>query len=181
MMYYLDAISKVVILDEENMRKLYTNHNSLVLNFVYENDKELFDDYNLDLIVEPLKAQLYNHKYIDAYTERLTDTDKLELLKQTYPRTRSEVNINWEDITILFGEDNWNGIVKHYVYLNAYTMLDDMLQEEMLEIFKNYEQERINKVARNIAINKIKRNQLYYCGLAQRLNMRDCGIELAVA
>ena len=186
MMYYLDGISKCVILDEENMRNLYTKENELVLRFVYNTTNTINDTFEncLECIVEPLKEQLQNHHYIKNYTERLTDTDKLELLKETYRKTRSELNINWDTITYLFGMDEWEKIVKNYVYLNAYSLLEDndaMLQEEMLHRFKLYEEERVNKVAKIIAIKRIRRNKLYFCGLAKKLSMRDCGIILEVA
>ena len=54
-----------------------------------------------------------------------------------------------------------------------YTIMD-MTHKHKALVFKLHK----IKVEEKIAIKKIMRNKLYYCGLAQKLSMRDCGIPL---
>lgn len=188
-LHFLDWEIRSVILKPSNMRKLYETKTTMITYLIYHDDEYIYADA-YDHIVNPLKRQLQHLGYCEADQSQLNRTTnsykhKLTLLKATINLVVEAMDdeINGTEISHLFLNDEWAEIIQHYKYYRAIQLCetDDALHNDMLEVFIELDKERVYNVAEKIAINKIKRNKLFYCGLAQKLNMRDCGITLAVS
>lgn len=113
--------------------------------------------------------------------ENLTDADKHIILKYLV----TEAVKPYCDITIKqalndYVEDNWQSLICSYVYLKVHNMIFNEEQWLQVSIINRIEDEvryRLReRVIRTIAINKIKRNEIFNLGLGLKLSMRDCGI-----
>ena len=81
--------------------------------------------------------------------------------------------------------DDEEKIFDKYMYFRGKEMINDDDENELfdtlLEYYNDHEiriKNNIEEVSKKIAIKKIMRNKLYFCGLAKKISMRDCGIPL---
>lgn len=155
--------------------------------FVFKNDidtqfvKELIDPINI-------RAYLNSRSYI------ITDLDDIKFY---YWYNYWECSDSYSDKSVYYN-------IRHYVSHLIVNMikcglLPDPLPKIVQKRIKNIFERNFKKVkdevvriateiaietywtpikegARRIAIKKIMRNELYYCGLAKKLSMRDCGM-----
>jgi hypothetical protein len=188
-LFKLDMRVRYVILKPSNMQKLYEDKTELITELLYRDNDNIFEDAD-EHVTYSLKSQLQNHKDAQRDFELLismsnVDAEKIHLFKAILdlPIDEDIDNITTEDLLNHFKRDNWVDLIKIYKYFTATELCNncDALRYDMTEIFEELDKERVNKVARSIAIKKLRRNELYYCGLAKKLSMRDCGIPLEVA
>ena len=188
-LFKLDMRVRYVILKPSNMQKLYEDKTELITELLYRDNDNIFEDAD-EHVTFSLKSQLQNHKDAQRDFELLlsmsnVDAEKIHLFKAILdlPIDEDIDNITTEDLLNHFKRDNWVDLIKIYKYFTATELCNncDALRYDMIEQFEELDKERVNKVARSIAIKKLRRNELYYCGLAKKLSMRDCGIPLEVA
>ena len=188
-LFKLDMRVRYVILKPSNMQKLYEDKTELITELLYRDNDNIFEDAD-EHVTYSLKSQLQNHKDAQRDFELLlsmsnVDAEKIHLFKAILdlPIDEDIDNITTDDLLNHFKRDNWVDLIKIYKYFTATELCNncDALRYDMIEQFEELDKERVNKVARSIAIKKLRRNELYYCGLAKKLSMRDCGIPLEVA
>lgn len=188
-LFKLDMRVRYVILKPSNMQKLYEDKTELITELLYRDNDNIFEDAD-EHVTYSLKSQLQNHKDAQRDFELLlnmsnVDAEKIHLFKAILdlPIDEDIDNITTDDLLNHFKRDNWVDLIKIYKYFTATELCNncDALRYDMMEQFEELDKERVNKVARSIAIKKLRRNELYYCGLAKKLSMRDCGIPLEVA
>jgi hypothetical protein len=187
---FLDWEIKSIITKQKNMKNLYENKQPLITFLLYHNDDYIYNDAEAHIIYD-LKEQLQHLGYCEANVAELNrratrNKDKLQLLKATYNLVINEANaeeIDDTEITHLLLNDEWAEIIQHYKYYREIQLceIDDTLHTTMLNIFTELDEERVYNVAEKIALNKIKRSKPYNFGLGLKINMKNCGIELAVA
>ena len=174
MVDYLDTIIKSIILNPENLEKVYDDDVRNTLQVINYDDDDFrdFRYYPLDLKV--LKDELHNHRLVKNYKNPLP-SDKLALLKTLFPITDYDTTteeVSYTDISQLFCEDNWKALIKYYMYFRAYNLIDEdnYIKTKVFMMLKLIDyHKRIFPKTRAIAISKIKRNSIYNLGLGLKI------------
>ena len=197
-LFVIDCLIHKIVFTKDNIERVYLENTE---NIVYELRKYNLEDkrdWYMDGIgdcdfVKPYIQELKNQPLIKEYVAQLDDSDKLYLFKRTCNLTRDDDDdkVNWDTIRNYFFEDDWEAIVSCYMYLRAYELVSDefscsiedcqypKLRSVVFNMLKEIDYTyRILDGAKKIAIKKIMRNEIYYCGLAKKLSMCDCGIKL---
>ena len=173
MVEYLDTIILSIITDPYNLEKVYDDDVKHALYMINNSDDINFRYDPLNLKV--LKNKLYNHHLVKQYIEEIDDYDKLALLRTLFPITDYDTDteeVGYAEISQLFCEDNWEELVKHYMYFRAYNLIDDdyFIKTKIYMLIKDIDYiKRIFPKARTIAINKVKRNNIYNFGLGLKI------------
>jgi len=169
MLKKLDAIIESIITDPVYLEKVYLDDPDNTIDYIYDTD----NDYSIDFAV--LKNDLQNPKLVKKHIKKISNSNKLILLKETlYISHHDECDyISWDDVSRLFCDDKWDEIVKAYMYYNAYKLIEDQTDHAYLQaisILKKIDwDKRFLPTAKKIAINKIKRNSIYNLGLGLKI------------
>lgn len=175
MVDYLDTIIKSIILNPNNLEKVYDADVRNTLQVINSDDDD-FRYYPLDLKV--LKDELHNHHLVKNY-RRPQNYDKLTLLKTLFPITDYDTTpeeVSYADISQLFCEDNWEALIKYYMYFRAYNLIDEdnYIKTKVFMTLKLIDyHKRVFPKVRSIAISKIKRNSIYNYGLGLKIAKRQ--------
>ena len=146
--------------------------------FIEEYRNELWDEF---VYVGDGKNEYYSNEEIDE----ISVVDTIKLFKAAVALIDDENDDNLNDCVSAYTENNWRFLAENYVSDMIHKLITDYRHQiyEMTNTYINDKQEalrakKINEMAKHLAIEKIKRNQLFNCGLGLKLSMRDCGIEL---
>lgn len=144
-------------------------------------------DYNLykceimnEIYGDNLKEQFFNNT-INVLVEGITDADKHIMLKYLIGQSvKRYCDISRDNINEDYYQGNWKNLICSYVYLKVNSMLfneEDWLQNSIIDRIQDYIRDKLKeRTITNIAINKIKRNEIFNLGLGLKLSMRNCGI-----
>lgn len=141
-------------------------------NYKYEIMNELYGD--------DIKEQFFNN-VIRALVEDITDADKHIMLKYLVTEAvKPYCDITVKQVLNDYVNDSWKSLICSYVYLKVDNMIfneEQWLQDGVINRIEDEVRNRLReRVIRDIAINKIKRNEIFNLGLGLKLSMRDCGI-----
>jgi len=143
--------------------------------YKYEIMNELYGDH--------IKEQFFNN-VIEAFIyDKLTDADKHIMLKYLVTEAaKPNCDISVKHVLDDYAKDSWESLICSYVYckvnnmilcekhgisINITNQIEDWIRDKLRE-----------RTIRNIAISKIKRNEIFNLGLGLKLSMRDCGIKV---
>jgi len=144
-------------------------------------------DYNLykyeimnEIYGDNLKEQFFNNT-INVLVNGITDADKHNIVKYLIGQSvKSYCDISRDNINQDYYEDNWKNLICSYVYLKVRNMIfddEDWLQYSIIDRIHDYIRDKLKeRTITNIAINKIKRNEIFNLGLGLKLSIRNCGI-----
>jgi hypothetical protein len=144
-------------------------------------------DYNIckweimaELNDDVAQEQFFND-VLRPLNEDLTDVDKHIILKYLATEVvKPYSDISVEQVLNDYVKDKWQSLICSYVYLKVHNMIFDeeqWLQSSIINRIEDEVRDRLReRVIRDIAINKIKRNEIFNLGLGLKLSMRDCGI-----
>ena len=173
MLKKLDAIIEGIITNPVYLEKVYLDDTDNTINYIYDTDNY----YNIEFGV--LKDDLQNPKLVKKYIKKISNSNKLLLLKEVFRITHHNDDdyISWADVSELFSDDKWDEIIKAYMYYNAYRLVEDREEDTYLKVISilkkiDYDKRFLSK-AKKIAIDKIKRNAIYNTGLGLKLAVRE--------
>ena len=140
--------------------------------YKYEIMNELYGDL--------IKEQFFNN-VIRTLDEDLTDADKHIIVKYLIGQSvKSYCDVSRDCINDAYYDDEWQSLICSYVYLKVHNMIlgeEQWLQISIIDRIQDCVRDKLKeRTIRNIAINKIKRNEIFNLGLGLKLSMRDCGI-----
>jgi len=101
-------------------------------------------------------------------------TDTIKIFKASIALIEDADENGIDAVIEAYTTSNWGMLTT--LYINA--LLEELINHdnfELCQILKDYIQYETSK---HLAIQKIKRNQLFNCGLGLKLSMKHCGIEL---
>ena len=144
------------------------------------------DDSRHDLWDELNYCDEKNEYYSDEEIDEISVVDTIKLFKAAVALIDDEDEDDLNDHVEAYTENDWRTLASLYVD----SLVDKFITHYRYEIgqivytYINDKQEalrakKINETSKHLAIEKIKRNQLFNCGLGLKLSMRDCGIELS--
>jgi len=172
MLKKLDAIIEGIITNPVYLEKVYLDDTDNTINYIYDTDNY----YNIEFGV--LKDDLQNPKLVKKYIKKISNSNKLLLLKEVFRITHHNDNdyISWADVSELFSDDKWDELIKAYMYYNAYRLVEDREEDTYLKVISilkkiDYDKRFLSK-AKKIAIDKIKRNSIYNTGLGLKLAVK---------
>jgi hypothetical protein len=174
MLTNLDTIIKSIITNPVYLEKVYLDDPDNTINYIY--DKDNYYPQTLEFGV--LKDDLQNPNLVKKYIKKISNSNKLILLKEVFHITHhnDEDYISWADISELFSDDKWDEIIKAYMYYNAYRLVEDRDEDTYLQVISILRKIDFNKrflpQAKKIAIDKIKRNAIYNTGLGLKLAVK---------
>lgn len=166
---YTKEINPSYLIITENPQLLTFNLSPLEIKSMY-----IYRSRGIQLQHPPIiyKKQhfVYNKNRVDFYSvwDRL-DKDMLNTILSNY------IDDLWCNKHICkYGDyDQVIKLLKKLVKNNTYNIRTMLMKGLCDAYFNKY---IASSVIKAIAINKIKRNELYYCGLAKKLSMRECGM-----
>lgn len=110
--------------------------------------------------------------------EEVTDiyySDTIKIFKASIALIEDDDESGIDDVNEAYSTGNWGMLTKLYIHALIEKLIDDDTFK-LTKILENYIEYETSKY---LAIQKIKRNQVFNCGLGLKLSMRDCGIELS--
>lgn len=157
----------------------------------YNSNLDLTYRYNWDMY----KYEVINYLYGDHIREQffnntvraiedLTDSDKINILKYLLGEAvKPDCDISMDFISHQCYNDDWKSLICDYMYLKAQNMIfneEGLLQDSLIRNIEDCMCDRLRERAiKNIAINKIKRNEIFNLGLGLKLSIKNCGITMS--
>ena len=152
-----------------------------------KNDRPLFDgyqyDYNMykdeiinEIFGDVMKEQFFNNT-IRALVEDLTDSDKINILKYLIGEAlKPDCDITVNCISHQCYNDAWKSLMMDYVNLKVNSMIlneEGWLNSNVYRALNDCAFNKIQEIiSREIAINKIKRNEIFNLGLGLKLSIK---------
>ncbi|AYR04618.1 hypothetical protein CpVVM_02 [Chrysochromulina parva virophage Moe] len=145
-------------------------------------------DYNLykyeimnELYGDHIKEQFFNNVIRAFIYDELTDADKHIMLKYLVTEAaKPNCDISVKHVLDDYANDSWESLICSYVFIKVNNMIfneKDGLQDCVIGKIEDWIRDKLReRTIRNIAISKIKRNEIFNLGLGLKLSMRDCGI-----
>lgn len=128
------------------------------------------------------KNEFYSNEEIDE----INMVNTIKLFKAAVALVDDDDEWGLIDCVSAYTQNNWQDLANYYVNAMINKLIDDNYHTISRMIFTYiYDQQealrakKIEETSKHLAIQKIKRNQLFNCGLGLKLSMRDCGIELS--
>lgn len=161
----------------------YTTHYGTELDdnvhlFINDHRNDLWDELNYD----DKKNEYFSDEEIDEIS--VVDTIKLFKVAISFIDDEDEDNLN--DHISAYTENHWRTLASFYVGSLVNNLITNYRYQigQIIYTYINDKQEalrakKINEMSKHLAIEKIKRNKVFNCGLGLKLSMRDCGIELS--
>ena len=185
----IDAMIKAIVLDEAFVKEFCDNvlfeDEKWVAKNKYHNDDDMeydeeleeynyFDEYADDHIINPLFNDYAVHFCNSVIDEKLDWRERNEIFKYVLEKANLYA-INKAKDLMFDEEDNalqydFDMLVDKY-YAELYI-------QKLKELAEAEHKQLVMDTSMNIAISKIKRNELFNLGLGLTLSMRDCGIVL---
>ena len=166
-----------------------------------EYDEELeeynyFDEYGEDEIINPLFNDYAVHFCNSVIDEKLDWRERNEIFKYVLEKAKDYNMV--DEVIALHSNDEWTKLCDLYAINKAKDLMfdeeDNALQydfdmlvdkyyaelyiQKLKELAEAEHKQLVMDTSMNIAISKIKRNELFNLGLGLTLSMRDCGIVL---
>ena len=147
-------------------------------------------DYNLfkweimsELNDDVAQEQFFNN-VLRPLDEDLTDADKHIILKYLVTEAvKPYCDITIKQVLNDYVNNSWKSLTCSYVYLKVHNIIfneEQWLQDSIINRIEDEVRSRLReRVIRDIAINKIKRNEIFNLGLGLKLSMKDCGISIS--
>ena len=144
-----------------------------------------FEEYADDHIINPLFNDYAVHFVELIIDENIDWRERNEIFKYVLEKAREYDMVL--DVISFYKNDEWTKICDFYAYHKAKEMIFDIdeydIQYEFDKLVDEYYAELQHKqlvmdTSMNIAISKIKRNELFNLGLGLTLSIKNCGIEL---
>jgi len=168
--------------DDVDFFTYYTNHYGMEVD---DNAHRFIDDHRNDLWDELVYDDKKNVFYSDEEIDEISAVDTIKLFKAAVALINDDDQDGLNDCVEAYNEENWLLLTTWYIRAMVNKLIDDnyLVISQIVYTYINDLQEaiqikKINETSKHIAIQKIKRNQLFNCGLGLKLSMRDCGIEL---
>ena len=161
--------------------------------------EEIEYDSNLDLTYRHdwnmYKYEVLSYLYGDHYKEQffnntvraiedLTESDKLNILQYLIGEAvKPECDISMDIISSQCYNNDWKSLICDYVYLKVESIIfneEGCLQDSVIRNIEDCVCDKLRERAiKKIAINKIKRNEIFNLGLGLKLSIRNCGIAMS--
>lgn len=152
-----------------------------------DNNVHLFiDDHRDDLWDELNYCDEKNEYFSNEEIAEISVVDTIKLFKAAIALIDDEDEDDFNEHVDAYTDNDWRTLARFYVCAMVNKLITDYRHQitQIVYTYINDKQEalrakKINEMAKHLAIEKIKRNQLFNCGLGLKLSMRDCGIELS--
>ena len=151
-----------------------------------DNADKFIDDYRNDLWDELIYDDKKNVFYSDEEINEISAVNTIKLFKAAVALINDDDQDGLNDCVEAYIEENWLLLTTWYIRAMVNKLIDDnyLVISQIVYTYINDLQEaiqikKINETSKHIAIQKIKRNQVFNCGLGLKLSMRNCGIELS--
>ena len=150
------------------------------------------EHYSSYIVTNYISASEFIQDHRDVFWDLLIDNDKIKnfysfeevtniyfsdtikIFKAAIALIDDEDESGIDNVNEAYCTGNWLQLTECYIYALIEKFLDDD-DCDLCQMINDYFQYETSK---RLAIQKIKRNQLFNCGLGLKLSMRDCGIEL---
>jgi hypothetical protein len=144
--------------------------------YKYEIMNELYGDH--------IKEQFFNNVIRAFIFDEITDADKHIMLKYLVTEAaKPNCDITVKHVLNDYVNNSWESLICSYVYLKVHNMILDEeqgLQVSIINRIEDWIRDKLRqRVIRDIAINKIKRNKIFNLGLGLKLSIRNCGISIS--
>lgn len=139
-----------------------------------------FQDYLITMFTEEI-VDLVIEDYEFDTTGDLTDWEKMYLFKYLVDEIESP-SMMADYVKAYAYYDNTIYLEKEYITSTTHKLVEKLnidIHEKIVEYCLEHKDNLIY-VSRHIAIQKIKRSQIYNFGLGLKLSMKNCGIEITV-
>ena len=173
--------------DDENDKDVdfftyYTNHYG---NEHDDNAHRFIDDHRDGLWDELVHIDKKNEYYSSEEIDEISETDTIRLFKAAVALINDDDQDGLDDCVEAYTNNDWRSLTNYYVSAMINKFIDDnyLVISQIVYTYINDLQEalqakKIKEMSKHLAIQKIKRNQLFNCGLGLKLSMKHCGIEL---
>jgi len=151
----------------------------------YQFDYNLYKDEIMNEIYgDVAQEQFFNNVIRALIYDEITDADKHIIFKFLITERKKSFGMNCGDLINEYIEDNWIELVWSYVNLKVNRMIldeDGWIQYSIINRIEDEVRDRLReRTIKNIAINKIKRNEIFNLGLGLKLSIKNCGIKVGV-
>ena len=153
------------------------------LNLTYRYDWNMYKYEVMSyLYADHIKEQFFNNTL--RAIEDLTESDKLNILKYLIGQAvKPGCDISMDFVSSQCYNNDWKSLICDYVYLKVQNMVlneEGWLQDSFIRNIEDCVCDRLRERAiKKIAINKIKRNEIFNLGLGLKLSMKNCGITMS--
>lgn len=128
------------------------------------------DDHRHDLWDELNYCDEKNEYFSNEEIDEISVVDTIKLFKAAVALIDDEDDDGLNDYVNAYANNDWRMIARYYISNMVDKLITDY-RHQIAQIVYTY--------IKDLAIEKIKHNQLFFCGLGLKLSMRDCGIELS--
>jgi hypothetical protein len=130
----------------------------------------MFQDEIVELVIKDFDWDI---------TADFTDWEKMYLFKYLVDEIESPSMM--EDYATAYAENNTGHLETEYITSTTHKLIEKLnldIHEKIVEYCLEVDKDNLIYVSRHIAIQKIKRSQIYNFGLGLKLSIKNCGVEL---